>query len=318
MIVDGPSPRRQTGLPPVVPAVVCAGGTRALSPDGGLTVNVPAARSTSPPLATKPLAHVLLMLAWSVTPVASPLGNTTATADVLPATHAGVPETSVSTWPLAPAPSRVAAPARPPTMMSPGWLIGLLKPDVALAQTGSPPTVVSTWLGPPMPSRTGVPPGLLVIRSPVVVIGLVKPAALFCHEGSPALTVSTCPAVPIASRTGVPPGLLAIRSPVVVIGLAKPGAVLPCDRAVCLHGEHLRGRADRYALEYGIRQPRRPRWRCLQQEERRVMRVTLYARGHDLAADDARGSLGHAGRLSGCSSTGQRSRSTVLSTALRR
>src|SRR6516162_10274136 len=201
MIVDGPSPRRQTGLPPVVPAVVCAGGTRALSPDGGLTVNVPAARSTSPPLATKPLAHVLLMLAWSVTPVASPLGNTTATADVLPATHAGVPETSVSTWPLAPAPSRVAAPARPPTMMSPGWLIGLLKPDVALAQTGSPPTVVSTWLGPPMPSRTGVPPGLLVIRSPVVVIGLAKPAALFCHATEPsACTVSTCAAVPIGTR----------------------------------------------------------------------------------------------------------------------
>src|SRR6516162_2053790 len=144
MIVDGPSPRRQTGLPPDVPAVVCAGGTRALSPDGGFTVNVPAARNTSPPLATRPLAHVLLMLAWSVTPVVSPLGNTTATADVLPATHAGVPETSVSTWPLAPAPSRVAAPARPPTMMSPCCVIGLVKPELLLAHAGAPETIVNT------------------------------------------------------------------------------------------------------------------------------------------------------------------------------
>src|SRR6516162_2453140 len=144
MIVDGPSPRRQTGLPPDWPAVVCAGGVSALSPLVGLTVNVPAANSTSPPLATRPLDHVLVMLAWSVTPVVSPLGNTTATAAELPATHWGVPEARVRMVPLAPAPSLVAAPARPPTMMSPAVVIGLLKPAALFAHAGAPDTTVST------------------------------------------------------------------------------------------------------------------------------------------------------------------------------
>ncbi len=53
MMVAAPRPRMHTGLPPLVPAVVCAGTARAFGvvDTVGLTKKVPLARSTSPPLA---------------------------------------------------------------------------------------------------------------------------------------------------------------------------------------------------------------------------------------------------------------------------
>src|SRR5690348_15560001 len=93
------------------------------------------------------------MPAWSVTPVASPDGNTTALAADWPDAHAGWPDTTVSTCPDAPIGRRPAAPARPPLIRSPCAVIGLANPLALFAHVGTPPAIVSTWLAAPAGSR---------------------------------------------------------------------------------------------------------------------------------------------------------------------
>src|SRR5216683_2603054 len=158
---------------PIVPA-----------PTGKMIVDAPSPRRHT--------GFPAIVFPWSVTPVVSPEGKTTAAGPAVPDAHTGTPPLTVSTWFEAPMPSRAAAPVMPlAKIRSPFEVIGLANPAAELAHAGSPPETVSTWVSVPTPSRVVVGTAFLKIRSPAVVVGSANPAALFAHPGVVPFEVST-------------------------------------------------------------------------------------------------------------------------------
>ena len=157
-------------------------------------------------------------------PVACDAPEATNTAVVA---HTGTPPATVSTCPADPMAVRVAAPAVPPTIRSPGVVIGLANPAglaAHLMPSACVESAVSTCVSAPTGTRAAVVENPW--RSPFVVTDteMLAPHLIPSVWVESAMIVR--PSAPTGRREGVPPPRAAIRSPFRVIGLAKPAALL--------------------------------------------------------------------------------------------